>query len=406
VLDKDPADLDADVSEGKKVVATADTTATFEVSPTPAKRTFTVRPKAAAPGDYFLPAKAKVTVEADKTVEATVTLPYNRENARFTERTWEVKGIDVAKANKVSSATLFGKSVVGGLNDLTATKVKAANDWFTTNVTDPAEVKAAQASIVSIVGRVKRTQSRGTYSNHSTGVAVDINPSNESLQNWHVKKGDKHHAKAMKVFNTVVSQPSLLDQIATGLARMVYPGAPNLSPFKDFDVWMERDRDRLLEASERFNAFFPQYLQRLAADADPGAWTPPTVPSVMALSKAQLEALAKKATKAKKADVAASLNEIAAVWFEVRAWVGGYVKTNRKKGGQAEWMLRGEFEKAQAKDKTLKSEGELVGMISLHPAVVKALTESGWSWLVDYKHDDEKDFMHFEDRAAQKNLTK
>jgi hypothetical protein len=69
-------------------------------------------------------------------------------------------------------------------------------------------------------------------------------------------------------------------------------------------------------------------------------------------------------------------------------------------------MLRGEFEKAQAKDKTLKSEGELVGMISLHPAVVKALTESGWSWLVDYKHDDEKDFMHFEDRAAQKNLTK
>jgi hypothetical protein len=406
VLDKDPADLNADVMENKKVVATADTTATFDVSPTPADHTFTVKPKAAAPGDYFLPGKAKVKVEADKTTEATVTLPYNRENARFTERTWDVKGIDVAKANKVSSATLFGKSVVGGLNDLTATNVKAVNDWFTTNVKDPAEVKAAQDSIVSIVGRVKRTQSRGTYSNHSTGVAVDINPSNESLQNWHVKKDDKHHAKAMKVFNTVVSQPSLLDQIVTALARLLVPGAPNLSPFKDFDVWKERDRDRLLEASERFNAFFPQYLQHLVATADPSAAPPPTTESVMLLTKAQLQALAKKATKAKHVDVATSLNEIADVWFEVRAWVGGYVKTNRKKGGQAEWMLRGEFEKAKAKDKTLKSEGELVGMISLHPAVVKALTLNGWSWLVDYKHDDEKDFMHFEDRTAEKNLKK
>jgi hypothetical protein len=406
VLDKDPADLNADVIENKKVVATADTTATFEVSPTPAAHTFTVKPKAAAPGDYFLPGKAKVTVEADKTTEATVTLPYNRENARFTERTWDVKGIDVAKANNVTSATLFGKSVIGGLNKLAEKRIDATNKWFNDNVKDPAEVKAAQDSIVSIVGRVKRTQSRGTYSNHSTGVAVDINPSNESLQNWHVKKDDKHHAKAMKVFNTVVSQPSLLDQIVTGLARLVYPGAPLLSPFKDFDVWKERDRDRLLEASERFNNFFPDYLQQLAAEADPAASPPPTAESVMKLTKAQLEALAKKATKAKKSDVATTLNEIAAVWFEVRAWVGGYVKTNRKKGGQAEWMLRGEFDKAQAKDKTLKSEGELVGMISLHPAVVKALTEGGWSWLVDYKHDDEKDFMHFEDRVAEKEMKK
>jgi hypothetical protein len=407
VLDNHPADLNADVTEGKKVVATADTTATFEVSPTPAKRTFTVVPKATKPDDYFLAKSTKVDVEADKTVEATVTLPYNRDNIRFTERTWEVEGIDVAKANNVTSATLFGKSVSGGLNKLTETKVKDANDWFDKNVT-AAEKTAATASILSIAGRVKRTQSRGTYSNHSTGVAVDINPSNESLQNWHVKKDDKHHAKAMKVFNTVVSQPSLLDQMVTAFARMVYPGAPDLSPFKGFDVWKERDRDRLLEASERFNAFFPQYLQRLALEADPAQSPPPTVDSVMTLTKAQLEALAKKATKVKKADVATSLGEIAAVWFEVRAWVRGYVKGTRTKNKKTEtvWMLKDAFEKEQTKDKTLKSEGELVGMISLHPAIVKALTNSGWSWMVDYKHDDEKDFMHFEDRAAQKNLTK
>ena len=44
-------------------------------------------------------------------------------------------------------------------------------------------------------------------------------------------------------------------------------------------------------------------------------------------------------------------------------------------------------------------------MISIHPAIVKALTESGWSWMVDYRHDDEKDFMHFEDRAGERSLT-
>jgi hypothetical protein len=192
----------------------------------------------------------------------------------------------------------------------------------------------------------------------------------------------------------------------TAFARLVYPGAPDLSPFKNFDVWTEGDRDRLLEASQRFNAFFPQYLQRLATAADPAASPAPTVDSVMTLSKAQLEALAKKAKTAKKDDVAASLNEIVPVWFEVRAWVGGYVKTNRKKRGQAEWMLRSEFDKAQAKDKTLKSEGELVGMISIHPAIVKALTNSGWTWLVEYKDHDEKDFMHFEDRVAEKDLKK
>ena len=46
----------------------------------------------------------------------------------------------------------------------------------------------------------------------------------------------------------------------------------------------------------------------------------------------------------------------------------------------------------------------LTGMISLHPALVKALTEAGWSWMVDYRHNDEKDFMHFEDRNTERAL--
>jgi D-alanyl-D-alanine carboxypeptidase len=402
VLDAHPADLKADVVEGGKVLTTADTTATFDVAASPASHKLKVVPKAAAPGDYFLPKSKTVKVDPDKTTKATITLPYNRSNSRFTERTWELAGIDTAKANNVKSATLFGRDVIGGLNDLVLPKVTAANNWFTTNVT-PAEQKAARESIVSLAGRVKRTQSRGTYSNHSTGTAVDINPSDPSLQNWHVKKSDKRHARAMKVFNKVVSQPSVFDAFATTLGKLLFPGAGDLSAFKGFNVWTERDRDRLLAASKRFNDFFPDYLLRLVNDADPSRKPAPTAATVMALSKADLTALAGKATTAKQADTASQLTDIAEVWTEVRAWVGGYVYAGRRKG-ESEGMLRRDFEAAKAKDPKLTSKGELTGMIAIHPAIVKALTESGWSWMVDYRHDDEKDFMHFEDRAAERTL--
>ncbi|WP_344313331.1 hypothetical protein [Fodinicola feengrottensis] len=404
VLDRHPEDLTADIVEKGHTVETADTTATFDVPPTPASHTYTVAPKAAAPDDYYLPHSRKVAVEAGKTTEAEVTLPYNRSNVRFTERTWKVAGIDVAKGNNVKAATLFGRSVGGGLNALTSPRVAAANAWFTGNAS-PAEQAAATGSIVSITGQVKRTQSRGTYSNHSTGVAIDINPREDSMQNWHVKKDDKHHAKAMKLFNTVVSQPSLLDTIATALAQIVVPGVGNLSAFRNFDVWTERDRDRLLAASHRFTTFFPDYLAKLATQADPAATVAPTASTVMALSATELKALAARARAGRKADVSATLTDIADVWYEVRAWVGGFVITNKNdSNGEAKGMLRGDFDNAKTTDPTLRSKGELTGMISLHPAVVKALTEGGWSWMVDYPHDNEKDFMHFEDRTAETDL--
>ena len=275
VLDKDPADLTADVIENGKVVKTADKTATIDVSPTPATRTYRVIPTVKSPGDYFLPGKATVKVEADKTTAASVSLPFNRSNKRFTERTWEVSDIDVTLANSVDgSAKLFDKRVSGGVNTLAMPKVRAANEWFANpaNVS-AADQKAATDSIVSIAGQVKRAQSRGTFSNHSTGVAVDINPRLDSMQNSHIKKKVKHDATAMRVFNTVVSQPSVFDAVVTTLAKLVVPGAGNLSAFKDFDIWKERDRDRLLAASARFNAFFPDFLAAMAARADP-AQTP------------------------------------------------------------------------------------------------------------------------------------
>ena len=238
MLDANPADLTAEVREGKRVLATADTTATVEVAAKPKKHTLKVVPTAVEPGDYFLAKKKVVEVDPAATKKVSVTLPYNRSNLRFTERTWEVKGISVDRANDVQSATMFGRRVNGGVNRACEPKVTAANTWFTTNVS-AADQAAAQASIVSLVGQVKRTQSRGTFSNHSTGTAIDINPSESSLQNWHVKKGERQHATAMRVFSTIVAKS----------------GVPAL---KDFDVWTERDRDRLLQASERFNTRVPR----------------------------------------------------------------------------------------------------------------------------------------------------
>jgi hypothetical protein len=394
VLDKHPADLSATVKEGGKVVATGDSPATLEVPV--GKHAFRITPTAAAPGDYFLGTSTTVTVKPGGTTDRSVTLPFNRGNVRFTERTWEVEGIDVTKANDVDeSVSLFGKSVIGGLNTQLAARVAATNTWFSDdkNVT-PADRTAAQASIVSLVGRVKRAQSRGTYSNHSTGVAIDINPSAESLQNWHVKKTDSKHVNAMKVFSAVVALP-----------KLTAPGG-KLDEFKDFDLWKEKDRDRLLAASQRFNALFPDYLVDLATQADPEAKPAPAAGTVMALTGDELAALAGKASAAKKKDVATALREVARSWYQIRAWVGGYVITSRKKGGEAVGMLRADFDAAAAKDSTLKNKGELTGMIALHPAVVKALTENGWTWMVDYRHDNEKDFMHFEDREAQRDLKK
>ena len=102
--------------------------------------------------------------------------------------------------------------------------------------------------------------------------------------------------------------------------------------------------------------------------------------------------------------MATRLTDIAAVWYQVRAWIGGFVFARKGKKGTPTGMLRSEFEAKQAKDPKWRSTGELKGMISIHPAIVKALTESGWSWMVDYRHDDEKDFMHFEDRAGERSL--
>ena len=401
VLTADPADLTAVVRVDGGAPATV--APPHQLNLTPGPHTISVAPTAGAPGDYFLANTQRVVVPAGGGPVA-VTLPFNRDNVRFTERTWVVNNIDPAKANNTGPARLFGLPVNGGLNALTAPRVAATNAWFTDPAhVSPADQATATASIVSIVGTVKRAQTRGTFSNHSTGSAVDINPSSESLQNWHVKKAEARDMRAMGIFNSVVALPTPAEQLLAKV-ETAFLGAPLPMPFDAFDVWRERDRDRLLEASQRFNAAFPDHLLGLVTAADPAAAPAPTAASVMTLSAADLKRLARRARVAGHADVATSLTAIANTWFEIRAWVTGYVWTNRFRRGERVGMLKDDFTTAKAADPTLQNVGEMFGMISLHPAIVKALTENGWSWLVDYAHDNEKDFMHFEDRTAQAGM--
>ena len=419
VLDKDPPDLTANIrvtSKGgpkskaqPRILATGDTPQVVELPVKPKTHALKVIPTATKPGDYFHAATKKVSVDPSKTTEVAITLPYNRENSRFTERTWEVKGIDVERARlDFTDPKLFGKDVGGGLSTETQASVQAVNDWFfnASNVSE-ADQKAATESIVSIYGRNKRTTSKGAFSNHSIGVAVDINPREDSLQNWHVERSNNRHAVAMRIFNKVVREPGV---DATSIAKVAaaMPSA-DASPFKDFDIWNEKNSDRLLEASRRFNSQFPQFLVDLVARVDPARDPMPTPETVMSLTVKALTDLAVKAKTAHQSDDARHLSDIADTWREIQAWVGGFIIADKDvniqiagKTQKTDGLLPSEFDAAKAKDPTLKKKGELTGMISIHPAIVKAFEHGGWSWLVDLT----KDFMHFEDRKATKRLTK
>jgi hypothetical protein len=403
VLTADPADLTAVVTVDGGAPATV--APPHQLNLTPGPHTISVAPTAGAPGNYFLANTQRVVVPAGGGPVA-VTLPFNRDNVRFTERTWVVNNIDPAKANNTGPARLFGLPVNGGLNALTAPRVAATNAWFTDPAhVSPADQAAATASIVSIVGTVKRAQSRGTFSNHSTGAAVDVNPSSESLQNWHVKKAEARDKRAMGIFSNVVSLHTPGEELMAKVEAALFGNALPM-PFDNWDVWRERDRDRLLEASQRFNAAFPDHLLGLVTTADPAAAPAPTTASVMTLSAADLRNLAAKARRAGHADVTKALTDIANTWFEIRAWISGYVWTNRfDRNHERIGMLTSDFNAARARDPGLQQVGStMTGMITLHPAIVKALTENGWSWMVDYAHDNEKDFMHFEDRTAQAGM--
>jgi len=357
-----------------------------------------------APSDYYTNGSKKKWKAAAGTVK--VTPGYNRWNQRFYEQSWTREGLDRTKTGKIARATMFGRSIQ--VNELVVPKVNAANAYFESAKLTDTEREEVKQSIVSMGGFAKRTTSSGAYSNHSTGCAVDINAFGSTWQNEHVKKDNAGHASIMSLVKQVVGDDA---------------------DWKGYDPWLERDHDRILEASRRFNARFPPYLAGLLDRALGRRWRSDQLPVggradqepsgiidrllhqlrdltlesgllVQIVTPELISKAAKRAKKSGESDLEKRLARVETHWSKIRAWVEGIVVYQREINGK-DWAYASEY--AQLADKP-DIKGRLHGMVSLHPKLVECLREGGWSWLVDYRHNDQKDYMHFEDRDAQEAL--
>jgi hypothetical protein len=367
-----------------------DTKHDIRVVPTPASKDL----------DYY--ETATVTLKKAAAGDFDVRLNYNRENQLFTDESWEHVGIDPVKAGKVkSNVPLLGKKVT--VNELVIPTCEATDKYFNdkTKVSDE-ERKEITDSIVSIGGYNRRTTSSGSFSNHSTGCAIDINENIATYQNMHFKakedgKKNTPHLQTMELVAKVVKRQS---------------------GWGSWDPWAEKDTDKWLEASDLFNQHFPKFLSELLDDALGGTahtdlaefgeafdWLGGTqaVGELMVAEQdpKKLRAAAKKARKAKKEETAKWLERVAGDWLQVRAWIEGVVMY--KKG--AGWSYVSDHEKRAAAGKEKREvAGELHGLIPLHPKLVETLEAGGWTWLID--STEAKDFMHFEDRKAFEAIKK
>jgi hypothetical protein len=394
-----PVNWKADVKvDGKVVKSGADGSADVELVDG-AKHTIAIVPTASAPDDYFLATSA--TWKSGTSI--TINLPFKRENRRFAEQTWATEGLDTTKVGKVERPELMGHKVT--VNKLVVPTVDKTNTEFA-KLDKPVQEEITK-SIWSIGGYNVRTTSKGAFSNHSTGCAIDINPIDATKQNWHMQKSDKQDKRLMELFQKVV----------------------RLDPaFKDYDPWKERDPDKILESSKKFNERFPRYLLDLideAFGAESGAsqlagalqtFVPffdiTTIKDALksmvlgpelveTVTPKMLEEAAKAATKAKKPATAEALRAVAKDWSVLRAWIEGTVGWKDKEGKE-HWAYASDYKK----DHPGEDPAVMQGMVSLHPKLVSTLRAGGWTWLVDYHDNAQKDFMHFEDRAAQAALKK
>jgi hypothetical protein len=393
-----PVDWKAEVFVDRKSFGTGDGSLEIDLVKDSTHEIRVVPAPASKDLDYYEARTA--TIKKAAAGEFDVRLGYNRENQYFTDESWEAVGIDPAKARKVKSTKLLGRDVL--VNELVIPTVDATNRYFDdkTKLTDQ-DRQEIKDSLVSIGGYNRRTTSSGSFSNHSTGCAIDINENLATYQNMHFKKKEdgkdnKPHLQAMELIAKVVKRES---------------------GWSSWDPWAETDTGKWLEASDLFNQHFPMFLSELLDDALGGTankdlaqfgeafdWLGGTQ-AVGELMVAQqdpkkLRDAAKKAKKDKKDETAKWLERVAGDWTAIRAWIEGVVMY---KGGG--WSYVSEHEKRVGAGKEKRTvAGELHGIIPLHPKLVETLEAGGWTWLIDYT--EAKDFMHFEDRKAFEAIKK
>jgi hypothetical protein len=336
--------------------------------------------------DYYRAGSKKVTAAAGTT---DIALAYNRENRQFTDQSWEHQGLNATKAGNVTSDILLGFNIT--VNKLVQPTVKKTNDYFASSKLTDDDRAAVKASLLFIQGYNRRTTSSGSFSNHSTGCAIDMNVNEATSQNDHFKDDESRFKTRMELFAHVVGRES---------------------GWGSWDGWAEKNTQKWLEASRLFNVHFPLFLSELLDDVKGGNantalaqwgesldWMADTTGMVGRMlvgsqDAGKLRSAAAAAKKAGKADTAKWLEKTAADWPAVRGWIEGVVMYDSE-----HWAYASEHKaKVAAGKEKRKPLGELHGMIPLHPKLVETLEAGGWTWLVDFQHA--KDFMHFEDRTA------
>jgi hypothetical protein len=350
------------------------------------KYTITIIPSAAKPANYYsrtiIKKAVKLTLSDDKlTATATIAIPLkfnskHRENKEFVEQVWKERKIDPVKAGDITTAKLFNKTIK--VNKLVTSTVDQTNEYFNSKVPKDKQQEVL-ASIISIGGYNKRLTSAGTFSNHSTGCAVDINAFLPTKQNHHWKEKDG-------------TKPATEAQLLN-LVKEVVRGEKG---WDRYDPWSEKQPGRILEASTLFNQRVHEFLRDALQEA-----LPDEADSLkeQAIDEALLNRAVAAAAKNKLKSAATEWLKIAlAHWKTIRAWTEGIVIYDYQ---HERWDYQSEYDKKQKAGKKIpKVQGTLKGMVTLHPTLVETMIAGGWSWLVDKA----KDYMHFEDRKAYQGV--
>lgn len=331
-----------------------------------------VEPTAQAPDNRYQRTSKEIVVKAEDTSKSVaVKLEVNRWNLKNVDDAWEKKNIDPARAADTVQTTLFGRKIT--VNRLVLPRVQRTDELFR------ALPEATQAEIVASIaimgGYARRTTVDGTFSNHSTGCAIDINYNMDTRQNFHFH--DKEHEEHLAFVEAVVKS----DPVHAGFFINRHKG------------------QKQLEASRVFNRQFPRYVlglldMEVPAELDQAEvavlglanpfLSPEQLQAFTSASQlfaqvrvADLQAALKKTTDSTKKT---KLRQVIKYWSLSRAWIEG----------------RNVYDEVDKKNK------KLVGMIPLHEELLRIFLDAGWSWGGDWRLG--KDYMHFEDEQAARSL--
>jgi hypothetical protein len=337
----------------------------------------TFSPVAEAPDDRYRDTSASARVGATAaTATISTRLDVNRWNRKNVDDVWKGRNIDPDKADDVVSASLFGRTV--NIHKAVAPRVADTNKKYEELIAKQPEKQAEiRDSLFVTGGYAVRTTRDGKYSNHSVGYAIDVNAHESTKQNHH--------------FQT--SEMPLL-------TRLVQPVIQTDPAFSNFDIRDDKGQ-RQLQASQVFNERFPAYLANLldrgtdAQELDQylfaeknmhrdytGYFRELREKKARELMDSIDSKMLSNAIKAQKdPDKKARLQLIQSNWGALRAWLFGVT----------------------VRDEREKNDKRIVGMIPLHADVLRMFLDTGWKWGGDWK--DEKDYMHFEDEDALKQVT-